>query len=577
VEGPEIVEWCGDPVPWRGAGPDQDKPPGRPSDAQSRYIEAAVGGVLVASIYAPNGNPQPGPKFDYKLAWLDRLRRHATMLRKTGAPVVLAGDFNVAPTDLDIYPTNSWRNDALIQPESRAAFKKLVGRSWTDALRHLHPDERIYTFWHYMRDRWQRDAGLRLDHLLLSPNLRDRLRMPAWTGMSAGVKERAIMLRCGSGSRDWHSTPISDVRRFGYKTEAGASVVSMCRTGNRAQGTDSMAEERALLFDDRFMERHAGSIISDPAIAIVELVANAWDAWATQVDIVWPELSTGVPFVIRDNGKGMTEAQFQTRWKTLDYNRVREEGAESPPPPELAELRSRAAYGRNGKGRHAALRFGKGYQVRTWRDGTSVTFEVRRGVTQPFTVESLAVEHDVEGHGTEITAVNAQPLQMTPEEAREVIGTRFLADPNFAVAVNGTEVTFDDIPEAQLRTVDVDVPGVGTVHLIMIDTQKADKTTRHHGIAWRVTNRIVGTPGWIGFDQERLVDGRSSEAKRFIFIARADFLADDVLPDWSGFWPKSGSWHATRSAVTAGSVSTSTILPLKGAARQRRQSAIISV
>jgi exodeoxyribonuclease III len=149
--------------------------PGDPSDAQSRYIEAAVNGVLVASIYAPNGNPQPGPKVDYKLAWLERLRRHATMLRKTGAPVVLAGDFNVAPTDLDIYQTNSWRNDALIQSESRAAFKKPVGRSWTDALRHLHPDERIYTFWHYMRDRWQRDAGLRLDHLLLSPNLRDRL------------------------------------------------------------------------------------------------------------------------------------------------------------------------------------------------------------------------------------------------------------------------------------------------------------------------------------------------------------------------------------------------------------------
>ena len=149
--------------------------PGDDEDTQARYIEAAVRGVLIASIYAPNGNPQPGPKFDYKLKWLDRLRSRATALRKTGAPVVLAGDFNVAPTEIDIYPTRSWDDDALIQPESRAAFRRLLGRSWTDALRELHPGERIYTFWHYMRHRWERDAGLRLDHLLLSPNLRDRL------------------------------------------------------------------------------------------------------------------------------------------------------------------------------------------------------------------------------------------------------------------------------------------------------------------------------------------------------------------------------------------------------------------
>jgi exodeoxyribonuclease III len=169
------------PVPTRTSLPDD------PSDSHSRYIEAAVGGVLVASIYAPNGNPQPGPKFDYKLAWLDRLRRHATVLRKSGAPIVLAGDFNVAPTDLDIYPTTSWKDDALIQPEGRAAFRKLLGRSWTDALRYLHPGERIYTFWHYKRARWQRDAGLRLDHLLLSPNLHDRL---ADAGVDRDVRGR---------------------------------------------------------------------------------------------------------------------------------------------------------------------------------------------------------------------------------------------------------------------------------------------------------------------------------------------------------------------------------------------------
>lgn len=169
--------WNGVAILARGSEPvvTRTELPGDPDDTQARYIEAAVRGVLIASIYAPNGNPQPGPKFDYKLAWMKRLQAHATKLRKSGAPIVLAGDFNVAPTDLDIYPTKSWDDDALVQPESRAAFKRLVGRSWTDALRTIHPDERIYTFWHYMRNRWTRDAGLRLDHLLLSPDLADRL------------------------------------------------------------------------------------------------------------------------------------------------------------------------------------------------------------------------------------------------------------------------------------------------------------------------------------------------------------------------------------------------------------------
>ncbi|MBB6414274.1 exodeoxyribonuclease III [Mesorhizobium sangaii] len=169
--------WNGVAILARGKKPvlTRKQLPGDHEDGQARYIEAAVNGIIVASIYAPNGNPQPGPKFDYKLAWLGRLHQHATVLRKSGAPIVLAGDYNVAPTDLDIYPTKSWENDALIQPESRAAFKRLVGRSWIDAMRRMHPNERIYTFWDYMRNRWPRDAGLRLDHLLLSPNLKDRL------------------------------------------------------------------------------------------------------------------------------------------------------------------------------------------------------------------------------------------------------------------------------------------------------------------------------------------------------------------------------------------------------------------
>jgi exodeoxyribonuclease III len=149
--------------------------PGDASDRQCRYLEAAVNGVLVVAVYAPNGNPQPGPKFDYKLAWLKRLTAHAAELYATGAPVVLAGDYNVVPTDLDIYPTKSWDRDALLQPQSRAAYGPLLAQGWTDAVRALHPKEPMYTFWDYMRKRWERDGGLRLDHVLLSPVLKERL------------------------------------------------------------------------------------------------------------------------------------------------------------------------------------------------------------------------------------------------------------------------------------------------------------------------------------------------------------------------------------------------------------------
>jgi exodeoxyribonuclease-3 len=149
--------------------------PGDAQDKQARYIEAAVAGVIVGSLYAPNGNPLPGPKFTYKLSWLKRLARHATGLLAAQVPCVLAGDYNIVPTPFDIYATRSWDRDALVQPKARAAFRTLTDQGWIDALRHLHPDAPDYTFWHYMRQSWERDAGLRLDHLLLSPALSGRL------------------------------------------------------------------------------------------------------------------------------------------------------------------------------------------------------------------------------------------------------------------------------------------------------------------------------------------------------------------------------------------------------------------
>jgi exodeoxyribonuclease III len=149
--------------------------PGMEKDPHSRYLEAAVKGLVVGCLYLPNGNPQPGPKFDYKLAWFERFNAHARTLLRSGHPVVLAGDYNVVPTDEDIYNPRSWKRDALLQPESRACYERLLAQGWTDALRAQFPDQRTYTFWDYFRQHWQRDAGLRIDHLLLSPDLRERL------------------------------------------------------------------------------------------------------------------------------------------------------------------------------------------------------------------------------------------------------------------------------------------------------------------------------------------------------------------------------------------------------------------
>lgn len=150
--------------------------PGDPDDTHSRYIEAEVNGLVVGCLYLPNGNPAPGPKFDYKLRWFDRLTAHAKALLEAKVPVVLAGDYNVMPTDVDVYAPERWRDDALFRPEVKQAYAKLVAQGWTDALRELHPDVRIYTFWDYFRNAFARNAGLRIDHLLLSPELAPRLR-----------------------------------------------------------------------------------------------------------------------------------------------------------------------------------------------------------------------------------------------------------------------------------------------------------------------------------------------------------------------------------------------------------------
>lgn len=169
--------WNGVAILAKGADPilTNDALHGDDDDKQARYIEAAVNGVLIGCLYAPNGNPRPGPKFDYKLAWMQRLLTHAEELLGTGLPVVLAGDYNVVPEPRDIYESKSYRDNALVQPEPRALFADLLAQGWTDAIRKKHPDEVIYTFWDYMRQRWERNGGLRIDHLLLSKQVSRKL------------------------------------------------------------------------------------------------------------------------------------------------------------------------------------------------------------------------------------------------------------------------------------------------------------------------------------------------------------------------------------------------------------------
>ncbi|QEC43377.1 exodeoxyribonuclease III [Pseudobacter ginsenosidimutans] len=167
--GVAILSKVGEPVEVRRALP------GDPEDLHSRYIEANINDLRIGCLYLPNGNPAPGPKFDYKLAWFKRLTAHAKKLLAEDIPVILAGDYNVIPTEMDVYKPESWTKDALFFPESREAYAKLVKQGWTDALRKMHPEEKIYTFWDYFRNAWGRNAGLRIDHFLLSNHFDKKL------------------------------------------------------------------------------------------------------------------------------------------------------------------------------------------------------------------------------------------------------------------------------------------------------------------------------------------------------------------------------------------------------------------
>lgn len=304
-----------------------------------------------------------------------------------------------------------------------------------------------------------------------------------------------------------------------------------------------------ITFDDRFIDRYAGPLVVDTKVALVELVANAWDAGATEVRIDWPDVDADRCFTIADNGHGMTEPEFRTRFCALDYDRVNAQGVEVSFP--LGVNLRRQAFGRNGKGRLAGFRFSDPFEVLTSSSGEQCRFHVSRGSgTSPLDVSLISKVPSSE-LGTTIRATATTATSMSSQDARETIGLRFLADPTFRVWVDNQQVDFSDVPEDFSSEVQIPFEGIGSVKILLFDAQETDRTTKQHGVAWRVQKRLVGGITWSGSDEERILDGRTKLAKRLTFIVFADLLHETVLPDWSGFDVQHPIWIRVNTAVQA--------------------------
>ncbi|SDL72300.1 Histidine kinase-, DNA gyrase B-, and HSP90-like ATPase [Pedobacter sp. ok626] len=295
--------------------------------------------------------------------------------------------------------------------------------------------------------------------------------------------------------------------------------------------------KQTALFADRFLESFAGKgIISDPKIALIELIANAWDASATKVEIQWP-LDHGDLFSISDNGHGMTEVQFDKRFRTLSYDRTREQGGYAEVPEDLkAAVGKRPVFGRNGKGRLSGFAFGDFYQVKTWASGEEIHYKVFTDNSNLLAFNKLKQE-PADGHGTQVFVQNAKKPTISFEDIKMEVGMRFMVDPHFEVIINNERVTFMDIPDENITEIFAEVEGVGKIPIKIIDVQTTDRTTQLHGIAWHVKNRLVGECTWKGSGNEHLVDGRRIIAKRYIFIVQANCLEAAVVPDWTMFYP----------------------------------------
>jgi len=294
-----------------------------------------------------------------------------------------------------------------------------------------------------------------------------------------------------------------------------------------------------VLYDQRFLESHAGTyILHDPKTAIVELIANAWDAGARDIRISWPDDKRVRKVAVEDNGCGMTDEEFKRRWRKLYYNRQEEQGPIAEWPDDIAGTQpDRLAFGRNGIGRWSGFCFGETYIVDTHKSGFRNRYQVARGTDKPFEITQEVVDKESKKHGTCVECPNCRHIPLSPEDIRAEIGMRFLTDPNFRVSVNGEPVSFEDIDDPNIKKLELDIGDGHSVELIIIDTQATDRTTKQHGIAWHVGGRLVGTCSWKGTGTEDLIDGRRIAAKRFTFIVKADHLAEAkaIKTDWSGF------------------------------------------
>ena len=308
--------------------------------------------------------------------------------------------------------------------------------------------------------------------------------------------------------------------------------------------------QEELIYEDRFWEQYVGQkLVSDPVIAIVELVANCWDAGAKRVEISWPE-NIGDPLVISDDGEGMTRQEFLSRWGRLSYDRTKTQ-ARTVDVTVGTQTRKRKIFGKNGIGRFAAFCFANEYFVSTRKGGQEVSYLVKKGRTQPLEFE-LQAENPADLSGTVIRVESAINHVIRDLTLRTELGRRFLTDPSFEVRVNGVAIVFEDIENKGLERMKVEVPDLQT-HVIVkiIDAQRTDPTGRQHGVAWHVNNRLVGECAWKDPAQQSLIDGRRIEAKRFTFIIEADLLDEKkaVKPDWSGFYEENEAFKSVNAAV----------------------------
>lgn len=295
-------------------------------------------------------------------------------------------------------------------------------------------------------------------------------------------------------------------------------------------------QQQEVLFAPRFLEKYVGkAILYDPKIAIMELIANAWDAGATKVEIKWPDYKREKTFSITDNGIGMSDDELNHRWRQLAYNKISEQGEYIT----FNNVNKRRVFGKNGVGRFAGFCFGDNYYIETSKGTEQITYQVQKSTKDdvPFVLQKIG-EEKVLNSGTKIFTDELFGVRFDSSEIKSEIGMRFLIDPNFEVFVDNEKVSFSDISNYNLseKTIEVDND---KIKLLIIDTKESDKSTKLHGVAWHVDSRLVGECNWNDshIDFDKMIDGRSNEAKRYTFIIVADCLREKVTQDWTGFIP----------------------------------------